>query len=227
MRAEPDVASVAALIANPARAAILHVLMDERSHAAGELARAASVSPSTASSHLSALAGGALVVAEPSGRHRAYRLAGPAVAEAIEALSVLAPQRSSRPPADGALRAARTCYDHLAGELGVGVTQAFVRRRILRPDGMDFELTRSGEQRLAGLGVDVDGAREQRRAFARACLDWTERQPHLAGALGAAVLRRFLELDWLRRSRTGRAVRLTAAGGDGLRETLGLDLVVA
>jgi len=222
--AEPDVAAVAALIASPARATMLNVLMDARSHAAAELARAASVSASTASTHLAALTDGALVVAEPAGRHRAYRLAGPAVAEAIEALSALAPQRSPRRPADGALRSARTCYDHLAGELGVGVTQALVGLGLLRPDGKDFELTRPGELRLTGLGVDVAGAREQRRVFARACLDWTERQPHLAGALGAAVLRRFLELDWIRRTRAGRSVRLTAAGRDGLRELLGLDL---
>src|SRR5436190_20401319 len=179
MGAEADVSAVAALIASPARAAMLDVLMDKRSHAAAELARAAAVSPSTASSHLAALADGALVVAEPAGRNRAYRLAGPAVAEALEALSVLAPPRSSRALAGGALRAARTCYDHLAGELGVGVARALVGRRLLRPDGKNFELTPAGERRLNHFGVEVETARRQRRAFARACLDWTERQPHL------------------------------------------------
>ena len=203
---------------------MLDVLMDQRSHAAAELARAAAVSPSTASSHLAALTDGALVVAEPAGRSRAYRLAGPAVAEALEALSVLAPPRSSRAPADGALRAARTCYDHLAGELGVGVAQALVGRRILRPNGKDFELTRSGERRLKELGVDVDEARRQRRTFARACLDWTERQPHLAGALGAALLRRLLELDWVRCGDTARTVSVTPKGRDCLRDLLGLDV---
>jgi DNA-binding transcriptional ArsR family regulator len=221
--AEADVAAVAALIASPARAAMLDVLMDERSHAASELARAASVSPSTASSHLAALADGALVVAEPAGRNRAYRLAGPAVAEALEALSVLAPH-SVRVPADGALRAARTCYDHLAGELGVGVTLALVRRRILRPDGKDFVLTASGDRTLERFGVDVENARRQRRTFARACLDWTERQPHLAGALGAALLLRFLELDWVRRGNQARLVSVTLEGRDGLRDLLGIDV---
>src|SRR5436190_15423270 len=182
MGADSDVAAVAALIASPARAAMLDVLMDRRSHAATELARAAAVSPSTASSHLAALTEGALVVAEPAGRNRAYRLAGAAVADALEALAVLAPPRPPAASGRGALRAARTCYDHLAGELGVGVTRALVRRRIVQARSNDFELTPSGERRLMQFGVDVESTRRHRRAFARACLDWTERQPHLGGA---------------------------------------------
>jgi DNA-binding transcriptional ArsR family regulator len=228
MESEADVAAVAAVLASRARTAMLDLLMDGRAHPAGDLAREAGVAPSTASGHLAALAEAGLVVAEPSGRQRRYRLFGPEVARAIEALAVVAPRRrvSSLRSASAAerLRRGRTCYDHLAGRLGVSVTEALVARRALRAEGDAFALTRSGERLLGSIGVDVPAARERRRAFAPACQDWTERRSHLAGALGAEVCARFVELGWITRRGPGRAVALTDEGSGKLRPLLGLDL---
>lgn len=228
MKYDLDVAAVARLIGNPARATMLDLLLDGRAHSAGELATEARVAPSTASSHLAALVDGALVTAERVGRQQLYRIADPRVARAMEALAILAPNREIRSLrqaiSDGHLRSGRTCYDHLAGQLGVAVTDALIAERILRPRGSTFAITRSGEVRLAALGVDVAGARKRRRGYALACLDWSERRPHLAGALGAALCDRLLSLGWISRRTGGRGVVVTNEGTRGLREDLGVDL---
>jgi DNA-binding transcriptional ArsR family regulator len=194
---EADLAGVAALLADPARAAMLDRLLAGRALSAGELARGAGVTAPTASAHLRRLLDGGLVAVEAQGRHRYYRLAGPPVAEAVEALARLArplPVRSLRQSQRAeALRFARTCYDHLAGVVGVAAAAALERDGALRPaGGRDYELTAAGERLLGGLGVDVAAVARRRRAFARRCLDWTERAPHLSGALGAALLERQL-----------------------------------
>ena len=228
MDAEADVAAVTRVLANRARLTMLELLMDGRAHPAGDLAREAGVALSTASGHLSALARAGLVRAEPAGRQRRYRLSRPEVARAIEALAVIAPRRrvSSLRAASAAerLREGRTCYDHLAGRLGVGITDALLARRVLRRSDGGFEVTGRGERLLGRLGVDVGAAREQRRAFALACLDWTERRSHLAGALGAGLCDRLFELGWVDRPGSGRAAVLTEAGSAGLRGLLELDL---
>lgn len=228
MKYDLDVAAVARLIGNPARATMLDLLLDGRAHSAGELATEARVAPSTASSHLAALVDGALVTAERVGRQQLYRIADPRVARAMEALAILAPNREIRSLrqaiSDGHLRSGRTCYDHLAGQLGVAVTDALIAERILRPRGGTFAITRSGEDRLSALGVDVAGARKRRRGYALACLDWSERRPHLAGALGAALCDRLLSLGWISRRTGGRGVVVTNEGTRGLREDLGVDL---
>ena len=228
MDAEADVAAVARVLANRARLAMLELLMDGRAHSAGDLAREAGVALSTASGHLAALAEAGLVDVEPSGRQRRYRLSRPEVARAIEALAVVAPRRrvSSLRTASAAerLREGRTCYDHLAGRLGVGITDALLARRALRARDGRFEVTGPGERLLGSMGVDVGGARERRRAFALACLDWTERRSHLAGALGAELCDRLFELGWVERRGSGRAAALTEAGSAGLKELLELDL---
>ncbi len=213
-------AAVAALIGEPARAAILDALLDGGGLPASELARRAGVTPSTASAHLSRLAAGGLLACEPAGRERRYRLASPDVAEALETLARIAPRREVRSLRGAgraeAIRAARTCYDHLAGRLGVGLTEALVARDALVLRGAAYDLTASGESLLADLGVDVASARGRRRAFTRACLDWTERRPHLAGALGAALADALLEAGWVERRPADRGLRVTPAGRRGL-----------
>jgi DNA-binding transcriptional ArsR family regulator len=226
--ADGDITGIAALLADPARVAMLDALFDGRARSAGELARHARVTAPTASSHLRRLLDGGLVVVEAQGRHRYYRLSGPPVAEAMEALSLIAPPRPVRSLRQSqqaqALRFARTCYDHLAGVVGVAVTGALLRQGALLPVAeRDYELTPHGQRLLAGLAVEVDELRRRRRAFARHCLDWTERSPHLSGALGAALLERLLDLGWLARGRVPRGLVLTEAGRDGLVGVLGCD----
>lgn len=227
MDEEVSIASVAALVADAARARMLTALMDGRARTAKELAYGARVTPQTASSHLAKLLAAGLLAMERQSRHRYFRLAAPSVAHAIEALMAVssAPPRAARAapagPLEG-LRLARTCYDHLAGRLGVSVTDAMVGRRWLTPGQRDYDLTATGARGLARLGVDVDETRRERRAFAQRCLDWSERRTHLAGSLGAAVARRCLELHWVQRVAEERTLRLTAKGRRGLRTWFGI-----
>jgi DNA-binding transcriptional ArsR family regulator len=223
-----NVVSLARVLGEPARAEMLDPMLDGMPHPAGELARRARVAPSTASEHLSRLREVGLVSAEASGRQRLYRLSSPEVAEALEALARLAapePASSLRAATRAeALRLARTCYDHLAGRVGVAVADALVARRALVLDDGSYRLTRRGESVLEELGLDVETARAQRRAFARACVDWTERRPHLAGSLGAELARAFLGRDWLRRRPHDRALIVTEAGREALAAELAIDV---
>jgi DNA-binding transcriptional ArsR family regulator len=224
---DADVAAVAALIADRTRAAMLDALMDGRTCSAGALAARAGVAPSTASGHLSRLLAGGLVVVEARRRERRYRLSSPAVATAVEALARVAPVepvRSLRGADRGtAIRAARTCYDHLAGRLGVSLTEALVRAEALVLRDSCYELTSRGAETMATLGVDVDAARSRRRAFARVCLDWSERRPHLAGSLGAALAEALLANGWLQRRPNDRALIVTVHGRASL-DALGVEL---
>ncbi|WP_442934626.1 ArsR/SmtB family transcription factor [Micromonospora sp. CPCC 205739] len=220
-------ADLAALLADDTRAGICLALLDGRAWTAGELARAARVAPSTASEHLTRLVRGGLLVEERQGRHRYLRLAGPAVAQLIEDLAghvspAPRPAGSLRAAtADAALAHARTCYDHLAGRLGVRLRDALLTRGLLdATDGL--AVTPAGRDWLTDLGVAPLPA--GRRPLLRDCLDWTERRPHLAGALGAALCRRFAELGWTMPG-TGRSVRVTPAGVAALPEALGIDAV--
>jgi DNA-binding transcriptional ArsR family regulator len=220
------VTDAAALLGDPTRAVMLDVLMDGEARPAGELARRAGIAPSTASEHLARLVEGRLLVVEPRGRERRYRLASADVAEVLEALQRLgseAPVNSLRTASrNEALRAARTCYDHLAGRLGVAVTDALVARDVLRVRDGSFELTEDGEPFLVHLGVDVAAARGRKRIFARACLDWSERRPHVAGALGAALADAVLAQGWVRRRPSDRALRITPEGAKALHDLLGV-----
>jgi DNA-binding transcriptional ArsR family regulator len=216
MTGDADIAAVAALIGEPARAAVLDALLDGGALPASELARRAGVTPSTTSAHLARLTAGGLLLCEPAGRERRYRLASPDVAEVLEALARIAPRREVRSLRGAgraeAIRAARTCYDHLAGRLGVDVTEALVGRGALVLRDSAYEVTASGEALLAELGVDVATARGRRRSFARACLDWSERRPHLAGSLGAALADAFLARRWVERRPADRGLKVTPAG---------------
>jgi DNA-binding transcriptional ArsR family regulator len=228
MDADAQTAPVAALVADATRSTILWALVDGRALPACELAQQAGVTAATISYHLEKLIAGHLVSAAKQGRHRYYRLASPTVADVLEALATVAPPGHARTFREGqaakGLRFARSCYDHLAGMLGVRITEALVARRCLAPPTRgDYELTPAGERLFARLAVDVAGARAARRGFARACLDWSERRHHLAGALGAAWLERLIELRWVERRAHGRAVRLTDSGRRGLREHLGVE----
>jgi DNA-binding transcriptional ArsR family regulator len=220
-----DYAAVARLLGHPARSAMIDALMDGGALPASELARLAGVRVSTASEHLARLADGGLVTVAPEGRYRFFRISSSAVAEALEAFARIcprAPVRSLRTSMEAdAIRYARTCYDHLAGTLGVAVFDAMRRKRWLAPADGGYHLSRSGRLALEATGVDVDGATGRRRTFARPCIDWTERRPHLAGALGAALTTTLLDRDWIRR-RDGRGVTPTDAGRIALHRVFGL-----
>jgi DNA-binding transcriptional ArsR family regulator len=222
----PPLARFAGLLADGTRATFCMALLDGRAWTAGELARYAGVAASTASEHLTLLVAGGLLAEEHQGRHRYVRLATPRVAELIEEMSVYADAGSPTPPtslrgavASEAMARARTCYDHLAGRLGVRVTDAMTARGFLgTADG--FVLTAEGREWLESeVGATLGGGR---RPVVRACLDWTERRPHLAGAAGAALCRRLHERGWVVRIGSQRAVRVTPDGESGLRELLGL-----
>ena len=245
----PDLAVTAALFADASRARMLSALTDGRSLPASVLAAESGIAPSTASEHLARLVAGGLLTVQTSGRHRYYRLADERVADAIEALSVLAPQ----PPITSlraatrasALRRGRTCYDHLAGRLGVTVTEAMLGRGVLeRTDGRRGTMRRAEDplanamahhpyrlgphagRILAELGVDVGAitAGDPRRPLLRFCVDWSEQRHHLAGGLGAALLARMLLAGWVRRLPTHRAVELTATGRAVLADVLELPI---
>lgn len=228
MTADVRIAEVAALIGDPARANILAALMGGQALTASELVYAAGVSPQTTSGHLAKLSEGRLIACVKQGRHRYYRIAAPRVAEMLESIMAVvadAPPRH-RPTSklDEAMRNARTCYDHFAGKLGVGVTDALCARGHLVLADEGGEITGSGAAFLQDFGVDLAAARGRRRIFCRACLDWTERRPHLGGSVGAALAQRCFDLGWLERMRDGRALKVTGNGRRGLSETFGLSL---
>jgi DNA-binding transcriptional ArsR family regulator len=242
MTGDADLAALGAVLGERARARILLALGDGRALAASVLASEAGVAASTASAHLARLVDAGLVAVTAQGRHRYYRLAGPHVAELIEVLARVAPAAPVRSLREGtrahAVRTARTCYDHLAGRLGVALLQALIRDGSIaggdgrhRLDGtgddrlsapgrdVDYRLTSTGEQRLARLGVELPDARALRY-----CVDWSEQAHHLSGPLGRSLARRLLELGWLRRAERGRAVHVTDAGRRGLRSELGVEV---
>lgn len=194
---------------------------------AGELARFAGILPQTASTHLAKLVEGGLLMLTAQGRHRYYRLASGEVAHALEALAVIAPPakvRSLRASLIAEqLRIARTCYDHLAGKLGVQLTQALVEAEVLRLQEQErrYQVTDKGEQFLARFGLDLEKLQQQRRAFATPCLDWSERRSHLGGALGAALMERLFQLGWVESLAVSRVVRLTKSGQKGLSRASG------
>jgi DNA-binding transcriptional ArsR family regulator len=230
MSAEPNLAQVAMLIGEPARAAMLLALLGGQSLPAGELAARAAVTPQTASAHLARLIDGGLVQVSSSGRHRYYRLSNREIGAVLEALLTIAPARPVRSLRQSeevrALRAARTCYDHLAGALGVALTQRLLALRLLIREENRYHVTDDGAVWLAGWSIDLDALRSGRRVLARPCLDWSERHDHLAGALGAALTSALFARGWLLRVPGGRAVRLTAEGQAGLQRELGLSVAL-
>ncbi|QIB33971.1 ArsR/SmtB family transcription factor [Ancylobacter pratisalsi] len=221
-----QIAEIAALVGDPARANMLLALMGGRALTAGELARHAGVSASTTSGHLARLAAARLVTPARQGRHRYYRLASPEIADVVHALMVAtggSPARH-RPvgPRDAALRLARTCYDHLAGRLALALADALhARAHVVEADG-GAVVTEAGRAFLVDFGLDLDAGASSRRPLCRTCLDWSERRPHLAGRLGAGLLGRLRELEWVADMPGTRALRVTRAGEAGFVEYFGL-----
>jgi DNA-binding transcriptional ArsR family regulator len=227
--ADPDaaVSSIAAAIGEQARARMLYCLSDGRARTSTELAALAEVSPSTASAHLNRLKAAHLVRVFAQGKHRYYSLEGPTVAAALEALSVLAgtPRPAFVPRAPSRLRAGRSCYDHIAGSLGVSLHDRFQALGWLsRPaaKGTAYDLTPRGAKALESLGVNVGETRALRRRFAFACVDWSERRPHIGGALGAALLALALERKWVLQDLDSRALEVTRRGRRELLARFGL-----
>lgn len=212
----PSFAMLGALLGDPARARILDALTDGRAFTAKELAYQAGVTAPTASSHLGKLLEASLVAVERSGRHRFYRIVDPALADLLEQLAVVLPHRPvperRRSRAPERLREARMCYDHLAGRLGVAITDCMVSQGHLEALAQDYGVTASGRRFFSRLGIDIERLKRQRRAFARRDLDWSERRHHVGGALGAALTATFIERQWLRRLAGDRQVQLTDAG---------------
>jgi DNA-binding transcriptional ArsR family regulator len=220
-----DLAAVGALLGNPSRAAMLDALMTGRALTATELARAAEISAATASEHLAKLRAGGLVEVVPQGRHRYHRLASPDVGTALEALSLIAPEKPVTTLRQSgrarSLAEARTCYDHVAGRSGVALHDGLLSRGWLLPGPGGYGLSEQGVEGLVGWGVDVSAARTARRRFARPCLDWTERREHLAGSLAAALALALIDgpEPWFtRRSDDHRGLRPTDLGRARLAE---------
>lgn len=218
-------AEVASLLAEPSRAAMLGVLIDGRALPAGALAREAGVSAATASAHLRKLRTSGLIREQVVGRHRFYRLANPEVAGALEALARLIPPRLDRTrpasPDQQALQAARLCYDHLAGALGVAVTNSLIKERALTLQTSGLVLGPRARVVCASFDIDVDMLATESRPVIRTCIDWTERREHVSGALGAAIASEFLEREWVRRQSGTRALRVTPRGQQHLGRLLG------
>ncbi len=223
-----DIAEIGALIGDPGRANILSALLDGRALTAGELAYAARVAPPTASWHLSGLTKAGLLAVEKQGRHRYYRLASPAVAQMLEAVMNVAaggpPRRRTAWKGGEALRTARTCYDHLAGRLGVALADALMAGGDIELNEDGGRVTEKGAATLAAFGIAAETPQKRRRPFCRPCLDWSERRPHLAGALGAALAGRAFELGWVERLRDTRALAITETGRSGFAERFGIAL---
>ena len=228
MGAGLHIAEVANLVGDPARANILAALLDQRALTASELAYAAGVSPQTTSSHLGKLAQAHLLEVEKQGRHRYYRLASPLVAQMLESVMAVSAHgpRLDRPLArcDEGLRKARTCYDHLAGRLGVGLADALTQRGFIALDRDGGEVTAAGLTFFSELRLDLTAPTKSRRVFCRPCLDWTERRYHLAGHVGACLLRLCVDRGWITRHRDSRAVTITPAGAAQMRAIFGVAL---
>lgn len=220
MEYAPGISQLAGLLADPGRAAMLWVLMDGSARPAGELAMIAGLSASSTSGHLARMSEGGLLAVETRGRNRYYRLATPEIGVAIEALA--SASLASQPPrvravpvsrtAPPALRQARTCYDHLAGELAVGLFERMSEAGWLIVSGSTVDLSAPGAEAMGQLGIDLGATRRKRRQFACTCPDWSERKPHLGGALGAALLDSLLAHGWIERTDTSRALRVTPRG---------------
>lgn len=227
-------AEVASLVGDATRAAMLHALMDQRALTASELARAAGVTPPTASEHLARMVAAGLLVVSQQGRHRYHRLASTSVAQMIESIMLVAtasPSAGNAPitgPRDAAMRAARTCYDHLAGRLGVAIADALVAAGHIELTHDSGLVTDSGLRLMQRMGIDLPNLKQSRtsRMLCRPCLDWSERRPHLAGALGAALCALSFNQDWIRRRHGTRALLVTAKGQRSYRELLSVRLEI-
>lgn len=219
---EKQFQQVASLIGDPARAKMLWALLDGKAYTATELAMNADISPQNASMHLNKLLQADLLRVETQGRHRYFTFSRQDVAYAIEALANLIPYSKHEKNADNettsAIKYCRTCYDHLAGKVGVLITDSLLKQKLIIKNETDFDVTAKGIKWFAEIKINTDELKFQRRAFAKTCLDWSERRHHISGALGAALLDKMLAADWLRRTKNSRAMVITSKGQKALYE---------
>ena len=226
-------AEIGALVGDPARANMLEALMDRRALTAKELAVLAGVSPQTASGHLSKMLAAGLITMEQHGRHHYHSLASAEIARMLEGMQQVASTQNIRHagrtfrtgPRDAAMRLARGCYDHMAGLLAVNVADAMIARGHIEFEGDGGTVTGKGKLFLAGFGIDIAATAQSKRVFCRPCLDWSERRFHLAGAVGAALMHRSLELKWVKRQDGTRALTITRAGQVGFHKAFGIDAI--
>ncbi|EIM75772.1 transcriptional regulator [Nitratireductor aquibiodomus RA22] len=227
MKAGTDLAQIASLVGDPARANMLAALMGGTALTASELAMEAGVTLPTASAHLARLSDGGLLRMTRQGRHRYYALADHQVAAMLESImgvaAALGPRKVLPGPRDTAMREARVCYDHLAGEAGVAMFDAFAGRGLIAIDGDDVNLTDKGAGFFSDFGLDIEAMRGKRRPVCRSCLDWSVRRSHLAGSLGAGMLDRFIALKWARREKNSRVIRFTPPGHAAFEKMLRAD----
>ena len=223
----PIIAEIAALVGDPARATMVSALLDGRALTASELAAAAQIRPQTASTHLAKLTAAGLLSVARSGRHRHFRLASPTVVDMLDGIVAVAlakrPRYRPLSRQARALSAARICYDHLAGRLSVDLTDSLVARKYVVLDDEAAEITRAGARFFTAFEIELRGLRSTGQHSCRLCLDWTERRPHIAGALGAALTKRYFDLGWMERMRRSHAIVVTRSGRRGFRETFGID----
>ncbi|MDP1512442.1 winged helix-turn-helix domain-containing protein [Paenibacillus sp. CMAA1739] len=228
MSTKSNVAMIASLVSEPSRAAILTALLDGRFHTASELAHMAGIKPQTASFHLAKMTEAQVVTVEKQGRHRYYGIQDPEVAQVMESLLSIAPPvpiKSFKQASENeAIRLARTCYDHIAGHLGVQIMSFFIQKGILSEDQDGLHITQQGEIFFADFQINLKNTRQKRRSFSHKCLDWSERRHHLAGALGKALLDRLFELHWIEHLPTTRAIRITADGKRGFKEVFEIEI---
>ena len=224
MKDGPNIARIAALLGETARADVLTALMTDRALTATELAAIAGVTKQTMSAHLSKLLQASLIAVDQQGRHRYFRLADEDVAGLLESLMGVAFRTGSvrllSSPRDPALRKARVCYDHLAGELGVLAYESLVRHNLVAMSQQGLRLSPAGEEWFRRAGIDTETAYRERRTFCRACMDWSERRYHLAGSLGAALLSRVGELGWAKKEKASRVIRFTSIGDREFRRLI-------
>ncbi|WP_263559848.1 ArsR/SmtB family transcription factor [Paenibacillus polymyxa] len=228
MSTQSNVAMIASLVSEPSRAAILTALLDGRFHTASELAHMAGIKPQTASFHLAKMTEAQVITVEKQGRHRYYGIQDPEVAQVMESLLSIAPPvpiKSFKQASENeAIRLARTCYDHVAGHLGVQIMSFFMQKGILSEDQDGLHITQQGEIFFTDFQINLKNTRQKRRSFSHKCLDWSERRHHLAGALGSALLDRLFELHWVEHLPTTRAIRITAEGKRGFKEVFSIEI---
>jgi DNA-binding transcriptional ArsR family regulator len=224
----PNVAKVASLIGDPVRSRMLLSLLDGGELSASDLAHRGGASAQAASAHLSKLVEGGLLRARTQGRQRFFQLSSTEIAQAMEMLAIIAPKDAVTSLRQHTLmqrlREARTCYDHLAGKLGVGLTEALTAKRFLTFGGDEYNPTKPGERLFSQLDIDLNALRSKRRCFARPCMDWTEKRHHLAGSLGAAILDAFVQRRWILRNSADRSLKISAEGQTQLSGMFGIDV---
>lgn len=225
---EENFISTASLLCEPSRAKIVWNLLDGRAYTASELALVSDLSATSVSNHLSKLLNGKIVKVDIQGRHRYYSFANSEVAYVVESMANLSNQKPTSKVnnqlSKNDVKYCRTCYDHLAGKVGVLIADKLVSDKIIELRDKSYVVTENGNRFFSDFGLDLTKLQKQRRYFTKACLDWSERKYHLAGSLGNAILEKMLELDWVRRTKNSRAIVITSVGQNGLRDKFGIEL---